>query len=178
MLIRPPALATKSGAHRIPRAARNAATESDASWLLAAPAITAQRRAGTETSSSTPPSAHGASTSTRAVNAERGVAQRAPSAVATARFDGSTSDSTSFAPARAQRRATRAPTWPSPITHTERPSNESEPNARRQQARIAVSTPRAVNGDGSPEPPRARARPATKLVPEGVRVHARAGGAT
>src|SRR5919199_1532037 len=35
MLMMPPALATKSGAHRIARSASSAATESAASWLLA-----------------------------------------------------------------------------------------------------------------------------------------------
>ena len=45
MLMMPPALATKSGAHRIPRAASRSARLSSASWLLAAPAITAQRSA-------------------------------------------------------------------------------------------------------------------------------------
>ncbi len=36
----PPALATKSGAHRTPRARRRSATPSAASWLFAAPATT------------------------------------------------------------------------------------------------------------------------------------------
>ena len=44
----PPALATKSGAHRIPRSISCSATSSEASWLLAAPAIARQRSAGTE----------------------------------------------------------------------------------------------------------------------------------
>ena len=69
MLMMPPALATKSGAQRIPRSASRTATASAASWLLAAPAITRQRSSGTVSWSSTPPSAHGASTSTSAVSA-------------------------------------------------------------------------------------------------------------
>ena len=40
MLMRPPALTTKSGAHRMPRAESTRAMLSSASWLLAAPAIT------------------------------------------------------------------------------------------------------------------------------------------
>ena len=63
----PPALQTKSGAHRIPRSASAASSASSASWLLAAPAIAWQRSAGTVSSLSTPPSAHGATTSTSAV---------------------------------------------------------------------------------------------------------------
>src|SRR5215208_5468895 len=60
MLMMPPALATKSGAHRIPRSVRRSAISSDASWLFAAPAIARQRSAGTDSASSTPPRAHGA----------------------------------------------------------------------------------------------------------------------
>ena len=61
----------------------------------------------------------------------------------------STSETTSLAPARARRRATRAPTWPSPM-HADAPSARatSLPNTRSQQARIAASTPSAVNGRG------------------------------
>ena len=58
------------------RAARP--TASSASWLFAAPAIARQRRGGTVSSLRTPPSAHGASTSTSAVNADAGSDQRAP----------------------------------------------------------------------------------------------------
>ena len=59
MLMIPPALQTKSGAHRMPRSASAASSASEASWLLAAPAIALQRSAGTVSSLSTPPSAHG-----------------------------------------------------------------------------------------------------------------------
>ena len=69
----PPALATKSGAQTIPRSASWTAIASAASWLLAAPAITRHFSSGTVSSSSTPPSAHGASTSTSAVSARVGV---------------------------------------------------------------------------------------------------------
>ena len=73
MLMIPPALQTKSGAHRIPRSASAASSESSASWLLAAPAIALQRSAGTVSSLSTPPSAHGATMSTSAVIARERV---------------------------------------------------------------------------------------------------------
>ena len=45
-----------------------------------------------------------------------------------------------------------------------RSRNELSPKARWQVARIAASTPSAVKGLGSPEPPRLRARPATWAV--------------
>ena len=66
MLMMPPALATKSGAQSTPLRARRSATDSSASWLLAAPATTGACRAGTDSWSRTAPSAHGASTSTGA----------------------------------------------------------------------------------------------------------------
>src|SRR3954449_7177779 len=50
MLMMPPALQTKSGAHRIPRSASAPASASAASWLLAAPAIARQRSRGIESS--------------------------------------------------------------------------------------------------------------------------------
>ena len=46
MLMIPPALTTKSGAHRMPRACSSSATSSARSWLFAAPATARQRRAG------------------------------------------------------------------------------------------------------------------------------------
>ena len=104
----PPALATKSGAHRMSRARSRSATASAASWLLAAPAIARQRRAGTVSSSRTPPSAHGASTSTSASSAAWGSVQSAPSSSASARLPSSTSATTSRAPASASPRASDA----------------------------------------------------------------------
>src|SRR5919197_1406593 len=76
MLMIPPAFATKSGAHRIPRWARRSAIDSSESWLFAAPATTGACRRGTVSSLSTPPSAHGASTSTAATSALSGAAER------------------------------------------------------------------------------------------------------
>ena len=71
---------------------------------------------------------------------------------------------TSLAPALAQRLATREPTCPSPTTATVRSLSELDENTRSQQARIAASTPSAVYGLGSPEPPCPRGRPATCSV--------------
>jgi hypothetical protein len=45
-----------------------------------------------------------------------------------------------------------------------RPFSEASPNACAQVVLIATSTPSAVNGLGSPEPPRLVARPETCLV--------------
>ena len=106
-----------------------------------------------------------------------GVVQLAPSWSASARLRSSTSATSSRAPARAQRLATREPTCPSPSTQMLRPRSEPSPNARSQAARIAASTPRAVNGLGSPEPPRLRASPATCAVRCGDHAHVAAGGA-
>ena len=50
------------------------------------------------------------------------------------------------------------------MSATERPASEVLPKARSQVARIAASTPSAVNGLGSPEPPRDRTRPVTCRV--------------
>ena len=153
MLIRPPALTTKSGAQRTPLPASMSATRSSASWLFAAPAMIRQRSRGSVCSSSSPPSAHGARISTSASAARSGVTQRASSCSARRRRAGSTSETTSLAPARRHRAARREPTWPRPITH--RPSAQratrEDPLAaganrvldaeRRQRARVAGPAP-------------------------------------
>jgi len=46
-----------------------------------------------------------------------------------------------------------------------RPRRLSLPNASSQETRIADSIPSAVQGDGSPEPPRRRPSPVTWRVP-------------
>ena len=66
----------------------------------------------------------------------------------------SMSASTSSAPPSASSSASRPPTLPTPTTATRRPSSEVLPNTRSQPTRIAASTPSAVHGLGSPEPPR------------------------
>jgi hypothetical protein len=57
--IYPPALATKSGAYRMPRWCRASPSEGDSSWLLAPPATTFALILGIVWLFSTPPSAHG-----------------------------------------------------------------------------------------------------------------------
>ena len=74
----------------------------------------------------------------------------------------------SFTPALASLRASRVPTCPAPSSATVRPFSSRLPKRRSQQARIAASTPRAVNGLGSPLPPRAFDRPVTCSVPSAI----------
>ncbi len=75
------------------------------------------------------------------------------------------SETMSATPARARRLASRDPTRPTPTTATLRPLRSALPKRRSQHARIAASTPWAVNGLGSPLPPLERERPVTWLVP-------------
>ena len=140
----PPALATKSGAHRTPRRASRSATDSSASWLLAAPATTGACNAGTVSWSRTAPRAHGASTSTAASIAFAGLTHRAPSRAASSRLRASMSATTSLAPRRASSRARRSPTEPRPTTATLRPFSDVDPKVRSTEASTAASTPSAV----------------------------------
>src|SRR5919108_625623 len=141
---------------------------------VAASATTGACRAVASSSSITPPSAQGTRTSTGAISAFSGVAQRAPSRAASARLARSMSETTSRVPRRASSRATRNPTCPSPTTAADRPFSEAVPSARSTEASTAVSTPSAVNGLGSPEPPRERASPETCAVPSAITVMSRA----
>ncbi len=70
----------------------------------------------------------------------------------------------SSTPASASPRASRSPTWPSPTTATVRPARSTVPKARWHAARIAACTPAAVNGLGSPAPPRSTGMPVTWVV--------------
>src|SRR5450755_3158713 len=74
----PPALTTTSGAQRMPRSCSRSAVAGASSWLLAGPAITAQRSAGTDCAVSRPPRAAGTRTSTSAVRQFCGLVQVAP----------------------------------------------------------------------------------------------------
>src|SRR3954468_5085793 len=121
MLMMPPAFTTKSGAHRMSRSARRSAIDSSESWLFAAPAITGACSRGTVSGLSTPPSAHGARTSTSAVSALSGAIHRAPSLSASVRLRWSMSETTSVAPRRASRRAGRRATLPRPATPPDAP---------------------------------------------------------
>ena len=125
--------------------------------------------------SSAPPSAQGATTSTSAVSAALGSVHFAPLSVFTrSRLRSSMSATISRAPARASRFASFEPTRPTPTTATVRPFNSGEPKRLAQQARIAASTPWAVNGLGSPLPPLERASPATCFVRVAITAMSRA----
>ena len=86
------------------------------------------------------------------------------------RLSGATSATINRAPAAASPCASRLPTWPSPTTAMLRPARSAEPHTRSAATRIAVSTPSAVHGLGSPEPPRASASPATCSVRSAITV--------
>ena len=137
---RPPALTTKSGAHRIPRAWRASATASSASWLFAGPAIAPQQ-------SWRPSLGEQAAERRRheqvGLGAERvsGSAQVAPSSSASARLPGSMSVTSSSAPSAARRRATREPTWPSPMTATRRPDTSARPERSLERDPDRVADP-------------------------------------
>jgi hypothetical protein len=73
-----------------------------------------------------------------------------------------------LAPAAASASASGRPTWPRPTIATVRPSSEVEPKTRSQATRIAASTPIAVHGLGSPEPPLSTASPDTWLVTSAI----------
>ena len=49
-----------------------------------------------------------------------------------------------------------------------RPSTDVLPNTRSQATRMAASTPSAVHGLGSPEPPRSTASPVTCVVASAI----------
>ena len=76
-----------------------------------------------------------------------------------------------------QRRATREPTCPRPITHDARPLSDASRTRAHSTARIAVSTPSAVNGLGSPEPPLPAGESGDVPRPLGDHVHVAARGA-
>jgi hypothetical protein len=105
---------------------------------------------------------------------DAGASQRAPRRAASSRLPRSMSETASCAPSRASRVASRRPTWPRPTTAIERPFRSGEPNARSHVAWIACRTPSAVNGLGSPDPPRRRLRPLTCAVARAIVVMSRA----
>ena len=159
MLISPPALTTKSGAHRIPAlaAARRRGRRQAGCW----PRRRSRGSAAAErvSSSKKPPRAHGTSTSTSQAAPRPGVTHRAPRCCASARLRASRSATIKRAPAAgAALGDPRADV--AKADHADRAvAQRALPNARSQDASIAASTPSAVNGLGSPEPPRLRARP-------------------
>ena len=149
----PPALATKSGAQRMLRSASSGSQEVSASWLLAAPATTRQRRRGIESWSSRPPSAQGATTSTSAVSALSGSVHSAPSSCARARLDSSTSvdDQAGAVGGEAAREV---------ATDVAEPDDRDRPagDVRCAECTLAADADRGIDAHGGP---RARvARPA------------------
>ena len=171
MLMIPPALATKSGAQTIPRSASATAIASAASWLLAAPAITRQRSSGTVSSSSTPPSAHGAThVDVGGAAPSSGSVQRGAELVgerALALVD--------VGDRRARRRASASSRASCAADAAEADHRDAAARQRRacrtrarRRPRIAHCTPSAVHGLGSPELPRSTARPVTWSVASAI----------
>ena len=78
------------------------------------------------------------------------------------------SASTRSAPASASSSASRPPTLPTPTTATLRPASEVLPKTRSQATLMAASTPSAVHGLGSPEPPRPVFSPVTCAVTSAI----------
>ena len=108
--------------------------------------------------------------------ASPGSIHAALSSSARARLARATSVTTSAAPAAASSRARRPPTWPSPIPHGATPSRSPE-DALAGRRGSSISTPSAVHGLGSPEPPRSRGSPATWLGQLGDHRHVGVGRA-
>ena len=176
----PPALATKSGAQRI---SRSASCDGDRVGGELVVGRAGDRRgsaaAGTVSSSSTPPSAHGASTSTSAVSAASGSVQRGAELVgerALAVVD--VGDARARRPASASSRASLPPTRPSPTTATRAAGQRRSCRTRaRRRPRIAHWTPSAVHGLGSPEPPRLDGQAGDVVGRLGDHRHVAVGGA-
>ncbi len=149
----------------MPRLARASPCLDSASTLLALPATIRHRRFGTVASFSTAPRAHGAKTSQGRVRISSGSTAFAPNS-ATTRSTAllSTSATINLAPSPSSSLHRLWPTWPKPCTATVRPSREVVPKTSSTQARIPCRTPRAVKGEGSPEPPRVTSTPTTWLV--------------
>ena len=162
----PPALATKSGAQRMPRAASSRRARPRRAGCSPRRRSPAPASAGRTRRSSTPPRAQGTSTSAAASSALAGVIQRAPRRRASLAPARSMSAATSCAPARRASSGDAQADVAEPETATVRPFSEVAVRTRaRTEARMAASTPRAVHGLGSPDPPLAARRPQTCAVP-------------
>ena len=172
MLMIPPALATKSGVQRMPRACSCVGDRVGGELVVRrAGDRAAAQLAARSSSSSRPPSAHGATTSTSARSASSGSTHAGAELLgerALARRD--VGERRATRRRRPAPRASAPPTWPSPITAMLRPARSSVPQTRSHVTRIAVSTPSAVHGLGSPEPPRSSASPATWSVCSAITV--------
>ena len=164
MLMIPPALATKSG--RPQDAARPAA----ARRRCRRRAGCSPRRRSTGACSArdgvvvehAAQRARGEHVDRRGQRLGRASTQRAPSAPRVARLAGSMSATSSRAPRRASRRARRSADVPEPDDRDAAALAATPmPKARSHVASTAASTPSAVYGLGSPEPPARRGRPVT-----------------
>ena len=80
-----------------------------------------------------------------------------------------TSATVSLAPSSARWSASAAPTFPTPEMQTWRPASDGPPHSRSATAFMAHSTPQAVAGDGSPEPPSDSLTPVTWRVSRRIR---------
>ena len=148
MLMMPPALATKSGAQRMPRWA-STATASSASWLFAAPAITGTAAPARTRGQDAAERTRGEDVPS-AVIAAAGSPDRAGSA-ASSRRPRSMSATTS--PRRPQRASGRGAADVAEAADARPPAGERWSPKPLDRDAIAASTPSAVHGLGSPEPP-------------------------
>ena len=172
MLMMPPALATKSGAQRMPRACRSAASSSEASWLFAAPATARQRSAG-----------HGVVVEHAAERARRDdvdlgaqrlgglrpggaelVGERAPGRGDVGRRRAARRRRRGRGPARRRRGRGRSP------RRCARRGPACPTGARRRRGSPSRRRARST-GSGRPEPPRSGARPGDVLRPLGDHRH-------
>ena len=178
MLIRPPALTTKSGAQRTPCACSRSATRSSASWLLAAPATIAaaqpRDRLVVEQAPQRARDEHVDLRSQRLVRGSSSARRAAPRAPACARRDRRRPGRAGARAALGDPRADVAE--PDHADRADRAAS-GRAKARSHEARIAASTPSAVSGLGSPEPPRLRGEPGHVLGALGDDAHVAARGA-
>ena len=100
-----------------------------------------------------PPTAHGARTSHSAVIASEGSSPLRSRSSASPSPGVEVRERAALHPASARRSRQRSPTCPVPTIATRRPPRSTCPRHLADAARIAASTPSAVNGLGSPEPP-------------------------
>ena len=164
MLTTPPALATKSGTQRMPREARSSLTRLVASWLLAAPAIARARSKGRSRRSARRRARRGQHVDARRHRRRRGrssgrrAGPRARAAVVDVR------QHELGAALGEQLREPSADAADADHGHAAALERGAAEHALAA-TRTAASTPSAVHGLGSPEPPRSTASPVTWRVP-------------
>ena len=175
MLMIPPALATKSGAHRMSARREQVGHRLVGQLVVGRAGDDRQRSRGHRlVGRGRRPARTARARRPRRSSARSGRAQRAPSASASRRLRPvDVGHDQPSAPARAQQLGQpRSPTCPSPTTATLRPSQRRWCRTpARSRPGSPTSTPSAVNGLGSPEPPRRASSPATCGVPLGDHGH-------